>query len=96
MARDLNMEHGRLVGRLKRQLEKCERLGVTDRRVRGVRDTVRLMMAVERLRAMDDVQRAKALAKSDIPRMALAITDGEVEKRMTLMRPGAGIEAVSR
>jgi hypothetical protein len=73
---DLRQEHGRLVARLKRQVEKAERLGSAQRRAK-VRATIAELIVVER-------RMADPLDKDRV------VTEQQLRERITLMAPGAG------
>ena len=85
MAPDLKREHGRLVVRLRRQLDAIDRGGLTDERAAKVLRTIRDIIVVER--------------EIEDPLLAMTLPPPgpeEVRARIARMKPGAGLEVVSR
>lgn len=76
------MLHGRLVGRLTRQLGKIVDKGSTPLRRRKVLHTVQMLILVERKMA-DPLSRDRV------------VTAEQMRDRVNLMKPGAGIEVPS-
>lgn len=79
---DLRQECGRLVARLRRQIEKGERLGWTAERHHKVRFTTRALILVER--RVDDPLKPAGV-----------VTNQDLIDRLKLLEPGAGLEVAS-
>jgi hypothetical protein len=74
--------HGRLIGRLKRQIRKCDEKGITPQRRRKVLKTIHALILLER-RMADPLDPDRE------------VTWEQLRERITLMAPGAGLEVVS-
>lgn len=89
---DLRQEHGRLIAKLRRQVDKAQRLGVTDDRARKVRGTVVSLIVTEKLLDMDPlhvtVVRGSA-RRLDV--LAGTVTDDDIRVRLGKLTPGAGL-----
>lgn len=83
MSTDLRQDQGRLLARLRRQIGKAERLGLTDRRFAQIKATTTELIGVERLMGMDELQRAAT--------REVAVSPNDVWKRLQLLTRHGGL-----